>query len=172
MASRFNQIVDEIQADATLAGFNYSTGRLAEKENADWPRIVWIPTGGPITATQNVGGRLMGAGTDRARQFRTVELNCEIHIWGQDVEQAEEMMHLIIAASFRLMLGSIEFSSHTWDTQTQTGADYSARGQKIVLDSMLRIPVIDTAKPLSIVTTEVHAGKFIYPPTGSEETVC
>jgi hypothetical protein len=172
MASRFNQIVDEIQADPTLAGFNYSTGRLAEKENADWPRIIWIPTGGPITATQNVGGRLTGAGTDRARQFRTVELNCDVNIWGQDVEQAEEMMHLVIAASFRLMLGSIEFSNHTWDTQTQTGADYSARGQKIVLDAMMRIPVIDAAQQLAIVTAETHTGKFIYPPTGSEETVC
>ena len=172
MPTRFNQIVDEVHTDPTLAGINYATGRLAEKENADWPRIIWIPTGGPITPTQNVGGRLTGGGTERTRQLRTVELECEVNIWGEDAEQAENMMHLLIAACWRLLMGSVEFGSHVWDTQTQTGADYSARGQKIQLDVTLKIPVTDAIQDLTVITTEQHSGKFIYPPTGSEEVVC
>ena len=172
MASRFNQIVDEVHTDPTLAGIGYATGRLAEKENADYPRIVWIPVGGPITPTDNVGGRLATGNTQRIKQLRTVELNCEVHLWGQDVEQAENMMHLLIAACYRLLVGSVVFGSHTWATQTQTGADYSARGQKIELDLTIKIPVTDSADGLTVITTQTHAGKFIYPPTGSEEVVC
>ena len=172
MPSRFNQIVDEVHADAALAGIGYATGRLAEKENADYPRIVWIPVGGPITPTDNVGGRLANAGADRIKQLRTVELNCEIHIWGQDVEQAENMLHALVASSYRLLAGSVMFGSHSWETQTQTGADYSARGQKIVMDLTLKIPITDNAQALTTITSETHEGKFIYPPTGSEEVVC
>lgn len=172
MASRFDQIVTEVHADAALAGIGYATGRLAEKENADYPRIVWIPTGGPITPTQNVGGRLATGNTQRIKQLRTVELNCEVHIWGENVEQAESLMHALVASCYRLLVGSVEFGNHSWETQTQTGADYSARGQKIQLEVTLKIPITDNAKALTNITTQTHAGKFIYPPTGSEEVVC
>ena len=170
MPSRFDQIVDEVHADPALAGINYATGRLAEKLNADWPRIVWIPLDYNMGPTDNVGGRPNGA--NRSRQCRTQTLSCEVHIWGEDLEMAENMLHILIGTCWRLLMGSVDFGAGRYETQTQTGADYAARGQKAIQEITLKIPVQSETAPLTIIDTQEHSGSFVPNTGGAPIPVC
>lgn len=159
MASRVEQLATAIAANMT-AGGSWSTmttgfGRLASKENATWPRMVWIPTGGPIHMTRHPGMQVRVAGS-KQKVLRAAETNFEVMLWGEDHEEAEQLMHDCISATWQETHGNVEFQQHTWETESRK-ADYAVDGVKITLTLSIRIPVHEsTAYTLGIVNYQDH----------------
>lgn len=188
MASIFKQIVDGIHAQADPLGIlyigigdainrtavSYGIGRLATELHETVPHLVWIPTEGTMSAPSNIGGRLLGGqGGTRNRALLTREQRCQVQVWGGNFEQAETLWHNMLAAVWSYSSGSVAFGNHSWVTQTESGADYSALGELVTQDITLHIPVNEAAiagLPLTILTAQDHTG-IIELPTGPE-VVC
>jgi len=188
MASIFKQIVDGIHAKTDPLGIlyigigdavnrlavSYGIGRLATELHETVPHLVWIPTDGTMSAPSNIGGRPLGLpGGTRDRSLLTREQNCQVQVWGGNFEQAEVLWHNMLAAVWAYSAGSVEFGSHSWVTQTEAGADYSALGELVTQDITLHIPVHESAisgLPLTVLAAQDHTG-IIELPTGPE-VVC
>ncbi len=183
MSSIFKQIVDGIHAKTDPLGIlyiaigdainrtpvSYGVGRLDSELHDSVPHLVWIPIDGSLSAPSNVGGRLVGT-TSRDRALLTREQRCQVQIWGGNLEQAETLWHNTLAAVWSYSAGSVAFGSHSWVTQTEAGADYSALGELVVQDITIHIPVNESAiagLPLTVVAAQDHVG-IAELPTGPE----
>ncbi len=181
-------IIDEIQRDAELVDVDdltYEIGRLKLKENQSPPRIVWIPIGGSINPTDDIGGRF--AVTDsstiprtvdtskRFRQLRTDAQDFEVHIWHKNIACVRALMHRVVAATWRVLQGSVDFGDYTMSTQ-DSDADYARFGQKVELELTMRIPILETDESRVLdttdVTTQTHQVDFVSDLTGIPETIC
>lgn len=179
MAASIQTFVDAVMGHALLAagvfpGITYAVGRRAVKENATPPRVVWVPTNGVIAPALEVGGaRVVGgqAGT-RDRQVRTREQHFEVHCWGADVAQTENLVDAVVAAAWDLERGHQAAGSFVWETQTQDGADYAVLGEKVTLEMVAKVPVRTAASQLTQIAAQDHTGNFVADDTGSTTTVC
>jgi hypothetical protein len=172
-AATLRGVIDEIHADAELTGVKYDMGRKALKRNSDWPRIVWIPVGGSIQASQNVGARL--ANGQRLRAVRTDAVSFKVRCWHEDEECCKALLHALIAACWRVAKVSAEFGSYDWLTQDE-GADYARRGEVIEADVSLLVPVLEQdptrTRLLTTLTAQGHTTSFESDLDGSLEVVC
>lgn len=152
-------IIAEIQAQPELVAIGYDFGQLELESNNDWPRIVWVHTGGQIAATQHPGGRLYtpapGIQT-RERAIATNQASMTCNIWGEDLAAAGIIMHDVIACTWRILVGCVTFGGYRCFNQQQAEAEYARRGQMVMLDMTWLVPVVDEVKPL---TALAHQGQ-------------
>lgn len=149
----------------------YAIGQLDNELHDSVPRVIWVPTGGSMEGPSNIGGRIVGNTRDRSLLTRVQ--NCTVYCWGYDFEQAERIWLNLLAATWAYSGGSVQFGSHTWQTQAEGEADYAMLGQLVSQQISLEMPVLESAisgLPLTDITSQTHVG--IIELTSGDEIVC
>lgn len=149
----------------------YGIGQLNNELHDSVPRVVWVPTSGSMGAPSNIGGRIVGNTRDRSLLTRVQ--NCTVHCWGYNFAQAERIWLNMLAATWAYAHGSVQFGSHTWQTQAEGEADYAMLGQLVTQQVSLEMPVLESAisgLPLTDITSQTHVG--IIELTSGDEIVC
>jgi len=166
VSSQIEKVLAELDKELDIPTLRVALGRRELHRNDDVPRVVVIPIGGPIGATQEIGRRDLLTSATRSLYQR--ELTCEVYCWAGDYEATEQLLHNVVVAMRRVALGSWQPLTERWlSDEEQTSGDV-LRGHVAVLEAMLIIPIPDDivrplrAPPITI----THAGKF------STQTVC
>jgi len=163
-------IVDGIHEHAALTGIGYSFGKLPSKENRDHPHIAWVLLPGTIGTVAGPGGRVVGS--TRVKQIRTAVQPFAVQCWGAGITEASDLMHAIVLAAYeQVSPKSVQFGSFEWSTQ-DAGADYAQRGEKLILEVTIMIPVTDDASTLTTLTAQSHSTTWTDDTSGSTEVVC
>ena len=170
MADNLDTIAAAVHARPTLVGIDYAVARLGVEALESYPRVVWVSEGGSIEAIDDVGARVVG--TDRRRQVRTDVMDVQLHIWGEDREEARTLMHALIYTIWEQCYGCVEFGKYQYITEQTARAEFATHGSKILLDLAIRLPVSEGASALTIIAEEGHTGTFISDLDGSTETMC
>lgn len=166
MTSRIEDIITEIHSDSRLAGVSWGIGRRYLEETSDFPRIAWVLNGGPIQAPTRVGARLSTGGDSRDRTIAIQAVDCDVFVWGGDLEQTEKMLHALLAVAHSYAVGSLRWGNHRWETHTQRGADHMARGELAVVTIGFDLPILagstalsaDAPDTLTNITSHDHTG--------------
>jgi hypothetical protein len=140
-------------ADPAITVANVFTSRRDLDKHQAAPKIVVIMMGGPITTTEKIGhGKV--AVDKRAKVVRLRKVSFEFHLHGQDMEQAEDLLHGVIRVLHNRYLTGGEFGPESW-TDQQEGADSHTRnGSMVMFPYVLTYPVYDTQKTLRLLTAD------------------
>jgi hypothetical protein len=107
---------------------------------SDFPRIAWVPVGGPAVPPQRGSGRGQDAGELGVRA-----VTCAVSLWHRTVAEIEALL-----AEFVNVLQN-EVSQHTYRLQSESwelGGE-STRGMACVLYVEIKVPIL-REKPMSV----------------------
>lgn len=132
--SRFRQFVDQVHTDDALDAIPYVVHRLASKEETDHPQIAWIWPGGQIDSnTESSASIVTGECSVKVPYVDNVAV--QIHVWGEDFEQAEAMRNCMIGALDRnLGAGQLTFGTYTWWNEQEETAEHDISGVKCIMN--------------------------------------
>ncbi len=118
------------------------------------PRIAFVPKGGPITMTNEVGRQDLTVGT-ASRQLNQRNLTCELHCWGTDYDQTEQLVHNAVATMHAAILGSSIPVGETWVASGDTDM-----GWVRILEVQIQIPIMAGTQALVHPSAITHTGEF------------
>jgi len=150
MASRFATIVDAVEATLDDATILFTKGRKSLHLHEDLRRIIAIPVTGDLTTYKHdIGGRINPDTGNRETSVLTRSLTVEWHIWDmthdnetEQFEDTEQMLHDLIGAIYQNCMGTVEFQSESWVTQTDEAKDYAAAAEYVIATTRFDIPVV------------------------------
>ena len=122
-----------------VTGTTFRVGAQYLAENAQPPRVVWVPLS---EGYQRGPAR---AGTPRATGVRTVTVGARL--WGADFDAAEALVDALLWAAQTAAAGSYSAGSVEWER----GA-HLQQGEAATLELTLNVPVLDTPAPTVTVT--------------------
>lgn len=169
--SRLADIVAAFEAELGDPAVDVAIGRKELVRHEQPPRIVFVPRGGSIGSTTEIGRRDVGDFSTRTLHERA--LRCEIYCWGRDFGETEQMLHNAVVALRRAALGSYQLGEEQWITESDDGYADLLHGDMVMVESVITMPVIDAIKPiggseqfieLAHPSTITHAGIFSIPP--------
>lgn len=165
-------VVDEFRSVLADPNVGVLFGRAELVRHERPPRIVFVPSGGPIGATTEIGRRDIGGQSTRSIHERA--LKCEIYCWGRTFSEAETLLENTVVALRRTALASYELGAESWITETDDGQADLQYGAVVMLEAVLYLPVVDALKKvdsgvtdmsvLNIPGTITHTGKFAIVP--------
>lgn len=158
-AGRLGAIVDEFELVLADPAVRVDLGRKELHRNNAPPRVIFIPIGGPIEMTKEIGRQDLTVGT-ASRQLNQRNLSCELHCWGESIEQAEQIMHNAIATMHAAVLGSYLPSGERWLSDEELKAGDVNLGAVVVLDVVIQIPVMAGTQALVRPSSITHVGEF------------
>jgi len=138
------------------------------EEHRSWPRIVWVPIGGPVEQTKHPGGRARATGV-RAMHLRSAQVQYDVFIHYDSYENTENLWKAFVASCVMELRGSVEHGNHEWITET-TAHDWSVEGHMIRQRLSVGTPIHDTDLTTKAVKYQSHTGTFQY--GAGEEDVC
>jgi hypothetical protein len=131
---------------------NMGLGENAKFKHETPPRIVWVPTGGPVSKPKQAGGDQRS----NPRQLWLRALQLEARIWHADIKQTEGLANHMVAAMHEALSGGYKILGETWDTLGATQL-----GVQLVLTMSIDLPFTDevsaTTKPTSATVTSQFA---------------
>jgi hypothetical protein len=140
MTSRLQDIVAEFVTELADANVTVAIGRKELHRNNAPPRVVFERVGGEVVMTQEIGRQDIT--TEATRQLWTRNLKLVMHCWGQDEEQAEQLMHNAAVAMRRAVgSGNIILGEESWGNEAADG-DVNL-GEEVTLEVGLQIPILD-----------------------------
>ena len=102
---------DVVDASGTaFAGLTWALGRREDPRHASPPRAVWVPVGATPKPPQK---HPFPSG---ARSVLTRVLQLEVRVWGATLDQAEELLAGVLAASHRRWSGRWSYLGERWET--------------------------------------------------------
>lgn len=147
--SRLSDIVAAFTTELADSTVTVGIGRVELSRNVAPPRVVFVPVGGPIEMTREIGRQDI-AGTDATRALYQRNLTVEAHCWGSDFGATEDLAHNVIVAMRRACLGSLLLGSESWPSQEAGTASDVNLGDECVVEMGLQIPVIDALQTLAV----------------------
>lgn len=162
MASRVDQLLDAFWANLQDPDVTRKKGRRALSERSQLPRITFIPLGGPIVPPDMVGeGKLLGLeGETRSRIIRVRQLGFAMVVQGANEEQAEQLYHNAVATLEQTVSGSLDFADEAWPEQEEGQDGVERRGDVVVVNFTIYIPIYAQTKPLIRVDSWAEDGTF------------
>jgi hypothetical protein len=145
MASRFDQIITSVEA-ALGSPIAHDQRELASLNDA--PRIVASLSGGTITPSDRVGGQKDAVAGTSSRQILIRRVGVTFNVWGRDREEAETLLHNLLAAVWHEANAAIEFGAETWLDQEPGEDGYQRRGSMVEMVCVFSVPVFDTIVPI------------------------
>lgn len=140
-------------ADPAITSANVFISRKDLDRNQAAPKIVVVMSGGPITTTEKIGhGKT--ASDKRAKIVRLRKVSFLVHLHGQNVEQAEDLLHGVIRVFHNRYLTGGEFGEETWLDQQEGADSHTKHGSMVVFPYTLTYPVYDTPKTLKVLTAD------------------
>jgi hypothetical protein len=139
MASKLQTILDAVQATITesVSATHYRTGHRFITERQPGPRIVWVPGKDEYSAPRAAQGR------DRSVRTRSAQVLA--HVFADDLESAETLVHAVVYAAHKQTHGAYNVDSGDW-----FAPEWLDKGEGCVVKLSFDIPV--TAPSLPIVT--------------------
>lgn len=118
------------------------------EQHGTYPRIVFVQTGGAIVPPDMVGGGLVSANKrDNIRRVRNLQVLT--YAWGCDVEDAENMLHALIAAWDSAAHNAVVFGNETWEDQAESSDGWVREGTVVSFETVVQIPVYRIERPLT-----------------------
>lgn len=148
--SRLADIVAEFTSILNDSSVTIAVGAKELHRNDSPPRIVFERVGGPIEMTRDIGRQDTGA-TAATRALLTRNLALRVHCWGEDEDQAEDLMHNALVAMRSATLGSFAAVSETWGRELESGD--ANLGEVVIAEVVVQIPVIDALLTLHVPPT-------------------
>lgn len=147
--SRFTTLVSDIETTMAEPTVEYVVGNDKRRRRGSRRRIHWYRVGGPIVVAHRAGATQVGGDTQdnrvRTSWMRMETIECQIH--GADDDDAADMLDSLIAAIHNTVPdGGFMFETYEWDDD-----QINQRGPFVVLRWMVKYPVNDEAKPLTII---------------------
>lgn len=139
------EILETTRARLGVATTAWLIGAHKAQQNARPPRYVWIPGRDKFAAPERAGGR------PRALYTRQATVDC--HLWGTDLDDAENRLHALLAALHAEARTSFVATGADWDRAQATEA-----GQLVVVSFAIEIPVTDAT--LTTGTTTSRATSY------------
>jgi hypothetical protein len=137
--------------------------------------VSWIPIRAEHSYEHGVGPKIVDGTVYQAVLTRT--LVCEVEVWSgpdtDDIEETEQLVHNVIAATNRQTYGSVRFLGEDWSTQSDT-ADYAVSGELCVLTVSFEIPVMENEHETEATTTTAtkQGATTIFEGENANVTVC
>ena len=159
-----------------MSGIEGQTKRVTLKEHDSYPRVVWVHPGGSITADvggrTHIGGRINPTTGNREKTVRVQVADCQVHIWGEDEEAAEDIQHAIVSTCYRRLSGAVLFGSYAGFNEQPGTADIAIHGWKIIQSLTIDFSILAESKALTAVTGQGFENSFIAYDTGASTVVC
>lgn len=135
---------------------NMGLGENAKFKHEAPPRIVWVPTAGPIKKPNQAGGDQRS----NPRQLWLRELNVQARIWHVDIESAEALAGHMLAAMSEGQHGAHRVMGEAWDT-----SGVQQLGVQLVLTLAIQLPFTDVTSEVTTVGSASLSSGFA--PEGS-----
>lgn len=158
MSSRFSRTVASIEANLDDPSVKFQLGSVKNQEHTQRRRVVWVRAGGDVRPPERTGAKVNSG--DRVKQPYTLHDRVEAHIYAEDDELTEQLMHNVLAAANLAAGRSIVPLSYRWPTEEVGKADISVRQPKVVLLLEFHVPVLDTRERLTTIAAFQHTGTF------------
>lgn len=145
-------VVDDWKAKLADPAVRFTLGRRERDRHQDTPRVAVIPVGGPFASPDSVGRQDLDADDIDAGATRTLYDRTQktiVECWGEDFDQAEQLMHLLVPAIRLSALGSFQIVSHEWISEQEGIAGDDIRGACVALEVEMVFPVTDVTKALA-----------------------
>lgn len=133
-------------------------GRRQLEQNATYPRVCWVPIGGPVQMAPYAGGRGRIAGKE-AMQLRSAGLQHDVFIHNLTFENTEALWKAVVASIVLSFRGSVELDDFEWITETQAH-DFTVEGTMIRQRVTIATPIHDTDRTTVEVLYQTHTGTF------------
>lgn len=156
---RLRDVINEFESILNDPAVTVAIGRKELHRNDAPPRVVFVRKGGPITATQEIGRQDIGG--QSTTQIHQRELSCDVYCWGSDEDETEQLLHNVVVAMRRAILGSYRLGNETWLSEEELRAGDVVLGECVVLEAIVHIPIVDQL--VSLVTPSgglTHTGTF------------
>lgn len=150
----FEFLDEQVTIQLTELGVPVPFHKLGEehmiREGQEFPMIVWVPIGGPITVARQLAADKQldptADGSPRIRQIGTRQETIHVHLWHQTLKDTETLLgHYVAMIRPLLTAFSFRVTGTAWSVTTRppgndTGTDV-ATGTKCVLAMELDIPL-------------------------------
>jgi hypothetical protein len=138
---------------------NVVTGERERESNNTYPRVVFVPVGGPIVEPTRVGHGKIDA-NNRQRIIALRQLNIMVECHASTNENAEILMHNCIAAIRKTVINSGPFPMSESHPDQEDGQDsFDKEGSLCVFTFTVHVPVYDEIRPLKAPVTFVEASE-------------
>lgn len=156
MSSRLSRTIAAIESALNDPSVKFQLGRIKNQENTQLRRVVWVRAGGTVQPPERTGAKLNSG--SRVKQAYTLDDRVEAHIYAEDDDLTEQLMHNVLAALNRAAGRSIVPLSYRWPTEEDGKADISLRQPKVVLLFEIHVPVLDVIESLTTIAAFNHTG--------------
>lgn len=164
-------IIDAIHEQLNDSSVEYKIGRKYTAENADGHRVVWIPMSEASAPAKDVGGVkfTQAGGDERRRAIGARQVRIASHIWAKaddadgGILTAETILENLIVAARKATNIGLMFDKATWLSQTDSKAGFDDRGEVVIAEWLMRLPVWDEIKPLTTIVAAHHQGSMKFP---------
>jgi hypothetical protein len=112
----------------------FGTGHTELSLHGAPPRIVWVPTAGPIRPASDQGGD----GVTKPRKLWERHIEVAAHLWSDDLASGEELMEHLVGAIHDVGWGSYGMVSENW---LETEAGVTTRGELCVVTFNVVLPL-------------------------------
>lgn len=136
--------------------FGYGHPALAVQDRP--PKITFVRIGGPIGSTKGATAYINygGTGYETARALRGRSLKVNAYCWGDNFDQCEDLIQFIVQSIERVGMGSFKIHEEFWPGEKDMPTEgYVTRGEMVVLQLELQMPIID-ASPTLVKPTSVE----------------
>lgn len=140
------------------------------EEHRTYPRIVWVPTGGPIKQTTSPGGRVRDTDV-RTNHLRSARLEHSVYIHYDSYENTENLWKAFLASCVLETVGYLQIGDFRWVTET-TSHDYAVDGHMILQEVSYLLPIHDSDLATKAVTTQTKTVTFQGWAGGGDVDVC
>lgn len=161
LATEIDALLKSPGLDGTLSPWKdvqLQYGRKELERNVTWPRVCWVPIGGPIEVPGYTGGRTRAVDKD-AQQLRSAGLRHDIFIHHSSYETAEALWKAMVASIHICASGSLAFEDFEIITETQAH-DFTVDGVMYRQRVAISIPIHDTDRGTTEVLYQQHIGRF------------
>jgi hypothetical protein len=158
-------ITEDIVTDViALLGSPFTTanvlvGERERESNNLYPRVVFVPVGGPIVDPDRVGHGKVTT-TDRQRIIALRQLSVMVECHASTNENAEILLHNCVAAIRKTIHNSGPFPmSESYPDQDDGEDSFDKAGSLAVFTFTVHVPIYDVIRPLKVPITFVEASE-------------
>lgn len=162
MGSITEDIRDDVVATlgSPFTATNVLVGRRETESNNDYPRIVFIPVGGPITEPPSRVGHGLIDPNNRQRIIALRQLQIQVECHAATDEDVEILLHNCVAAVRQAIHNSGPFPmSEVYPDQEEGQDSFDKLGSLAVFTFTVNVPVYDVIRPLKAPVTFVEASE-------------
>lgn len=129
----------------------YGQEALSRKEQIE--RIIWTPVASAIQRPERLSGKDHAGNRERQTFLRIA--SAAVHIMAHGRARTEQTFKNFLAAFDRALSSSGNATRYNWPSDEE-GSGITRRGDEIIVQVQVRMPVRDDIKPLATIAAQEH----------------